>query len=116
MNNEKNLALIQHFANSMCPSLENSGEMNSQEFSGDLHAGLGKLLESLPELQIKGAMKWGERKWKGVLQEHLVDALQNASDCRWRIFKELKDILLTKPSPPTSDTVLPPSSQPPSIP
>jgi hypothetical protein len=94
------LNVIADFADRICPPVPISGSSENLELSGEAKIELNNLLKKIADLGIKGAAKYQESHYKGVLQKDLAVLLQHGSKCKLEVWKDLKDKLLVSDLPP----------------
>lgn len=102
--NEKALKVISDFADRICDEIPLQGESGSIKLSGDAKAELSGLFKKLANLGIEGAGTYQKSDYQGVLQEDLVEILNDSRDCKLKIFKELKSIILDIECPTSPKT------------
>jgi len=95
------LQIIGDSADRLClkPPLEGSG--STVELSGTAKAELEGLLKKLGALGIQGSAKYQQSQFQGLLQKDLAAALKSSTDCRLKVFDDLKGKLLSAVAPPT---------------
>lgn len=91
---EKSLKLINDFANSMCANPEYRGTSTSAGANVSAGVELSRLLKKLADVKADFAVGARRDEFQGLLQRDLLEATKLASECRFKIFRELKDRLL----------------------
>ena len=101
--NEKALTMIADFAERLCkdPPLEGHGK--NMELSGSAKAELRGIIKKLANLGLDGAIKYQNTEYAGLLQKDLVSALKYRTDCRLKIWNDLKDKLISTNTSITND-------------
>jgi hypothetical protein len=93
-NYKQALDIISDFANKMCSSVPLEGSGNSVELSGEAKAELRGIIKKLAKMGFEGAGKYQGKEYSGFLQNDLVEALKNTTECKLKIWNDLKDKLL----------------------
>ncbi len=88
------LNVIADFADRICKDIPLKGKASNLELSGDAKAELKGLLKKVADLGIKGAVKYQDLEYEGLLQEDLVSAISKSSDCKLEVWKDLKGKIL----------------------
>lgn len=94
------LDVISQFANSLCDSVKDHGKTEAWEVSSDAKAQLDGVVKKIADLGVGAAAKYTTSEYQGVLQSDLGKLLNDQTNCRLSVFKDLKDKLL--PSAPRS--------------
>jgi hypothetical protein len=102
------LDVINEFALSLCDSVQANGKSEAWEVSGDAKARLNGVVKKVADLGITSAVKYTSSEYQGVLQSDLGKVLDNQTNCRLAVFKDLKEKLLpgsapSKPSATSTD-------------
>lgn len=100
---ERAIQLILETADRICVTIETEGSSHVTEFSGEANAELSKVLKSLADLGIKGAAKYQESDYQGVLREDLIDAINAQNDCKLAVFERLEAKLILPRTQDDSD-------------
>ena len=95
---ERALLMISKFANDICNKPDLKGKARSIETEGKAKAEVSKLIKQLAEIKVEGAAKFGNAEYEGLLQRDLLPALQDSTKCKQKIYDDLKDRFLPKPS------------------
>lgn len=93
------LAIIADFAERLCGEIPQEGSEENLELSGEAKAELSKLIRKLADLGIKGAGRYQQSQYQGVLQEDLAAAQKDIRECRIKVLHELKSELLDQREP-----------------
>jgi hypothetical protein len=88
------LDIIADFADRLCTTVPLTGSASNLELSGDAKAKLSELIKKIADLGIEGAAKYQASAWEGVLQQDLAGQLNTSRNCKFEVFKDLKDKLL----------------------
>ncbi|MCG2583166.1 lysozyme inhibitor LprI family protein [Massilia sp. TS11] len=109
---EKSLRIISEFANSMCANPSYQGSQSSLNANASAKADLNRLLRNLVDAKVELGAETKSEQFQGLLQKDLLDATKLASECRLKIFSDLKDRLLPRqgandPLPSTRPKVRP---------
>ncbi len=97
---QKALDMISDFAERMCDKVPIVGSDNHLELSGSAKAELNRLLKNIADLGIDGAAKYQENQWSGILQKDIANIIMKRTDCKIKIWDDLKDkIILIDPTP-----------------
>lgn len=91
---EKALNIIADFADRMCKDIPLRGKGNNLELTGSAKAELKGLISKIAKLGVEGAVKYQDTEYEGLLQKDLVRALEDSTDCRLQVWKDLKGSLL----------------------
>lgn len=91
------LDTIADFADRFCKEISLKGSHTNIELSGSTKADLRGLLKKIADLELNGDAALESEEFEGVLQQDLVKALENSTDCRLEIWKDLKNKLLPQP-------------------
>ena len=94
----KALDMIAKFANDICNRPELKGSSSTLEVEGKAKAEASKLIKQLADLQIEGAAKVGKSEYEGLVQQDLLPALQDSTRCKERVYNDLRDRFLPKPT------------------
>lgn len=92
------LAVISEFSKTICDEVAKSGVSESVELTGDAKARLNGVVKKLADIGVGGAVKYQRSDYQGVLQSDLATAIRDQNNCRFNVFKELKDKILPSPS------------------
>ena len=88
------LTQITKTANEICQSAPLGETNQGVNLKGDANANLGGLVGKLADLGIAGAGEYQTNRSMGVLQKDLITAIQNANDCKLKVFQTLEQDLL----------------------
>ena len=91
---KKALEIISDHANRICYSVPLHGGSNKVEISGEAKAELTGVTKKLADLGLKGAAKYENAEYQGVLQSDLAKTLRNSSDCKKDVYRMLIDRLM----------------------
>ena len=86
-------------AERLCGPVDPSGREHNSKIEGDIKGELGILRKRLGNLGLFGTGVLGSSEYEGVVREQLAIALQDARECKAKIF----DMLQKKLIPNTSD-------------
>lgn len=89
------LQLITDFSKSICNEIPLTSSKNGVELSGEGKADLNRLLGWVFDVGISGTAKYDNEETKGVLQKDLAHALETGANCKYNVFVQLKDRLLS---------------------
>jgi len=98
--NAQALKDIRETSDAICREVPLQGSSASVELSGQAKAELLTLVKKLGAAGISGAAKYSSSEYANVLQKDLSPLLQQAQQCRLRVFEKLSDLLLTPVKPP----------------
>ena len=104
---ERSLKIIRDFAISMCANPEYRGNTSSVGASATAKADVSNLLKKLIDARVEldaGAKREG---FEGMLQKDLLEATKVASECRLKIFNDLKGRLLSNAPPAMAEPLAP---------
>jgi hypothetical protein len=96
---EKALDLINKVADQICTDIPLEGHGENLELSGKAKAELNGVISKLVDIGIEGAAKYQKLEYQGLLQKDLVSALENSTNCKLVIWKDLQDRMLPKITP-----------------
>lgn len=99
---EKALDLISKAADQICAEIPLEGHGKNLELTGKAKAQLNGAIAKLVDIGIEGAAKYQQMEYQGLLQQDLVKALENSTNCKLVIWKDLQDRLLPRKNPPES--------------
>lgn len=101
----KALKLIAEFAKEICGSIPLEGTAGAIDLSGKAKADLNSIIKKVADLGIEGAAKYQHSDYTGVLQADLTKALSESTDCKLKVWSDLKEKLLPpEPAPKEPDS------------
>jgi hypothetical protein len=90
---KETLKLIIETADKICKDIPLEGHGQNVELSGQAKTEVSRLVRSLADIGIQGAVKYREEEYQGLLQEHLKEALKTSTDCKLTVWKDLRIVL-----------------------
>jgi hypothetical protein len=88
------LNMIADFANRICTAIPLEGNTTESDVHGKLSMEVSGLLKKLATAGIEGGAKYQSTEFQGLLQKDLVGALRDSTNCKLRVWADLKDKLL----------------------
>lgn len=94
---------IAEFAEKICGKEMYYGSTENLELSGEARAELRSLLRKFADVGVKGKGSYELTEYEGVLQKDLKEIINNNTNCKLEVFRELKDKLIENPIRSTSE-------------
>lgn len=96
------LTLIAEFAERLCQSPELRGATQGVDLSGKAKAELSGIINKIAKLGLEGAAKYQTNQYQGLLQKDLANALKDSTNCRLKVWEDLKDKLIPPAAKPSA--------------
>jgi hypothetical protein len=97
------LNMIADTADRICQSAPLEHTEEGIKLNGDARAKVNGLLGKLADLGVQGSGQFNSEQSKGVLEAHIVDAMQASNNCKLTVFQTLeKDLIRSQTSIPNS--------------
>lgn len=93
------LDVIRSFADKFCTDVPSFGNRRQLDLSVDAKAELNGVLRKLVEIGVGTDNKFKSESYQGLLQKDLAVALRDRSNCKDKVWNDLKDRLLPHPIP-----------------
>ena len=104
---QKALEIIGNFADRICTTPPLEGQSTDIKLSGQAKAELSSILKQIAELGIEGSGVFIDSiRRKAFRQGELAEAIAQGNDCKFSVFKELKDKLLLSQDRDTTQKLL----------
>lgn len=87
---------IMRLADSLCETVEQSGESERLQISGAAKAEVEGLFKRLAEIGVEGVVASDAESYVGVVQAELGDQLIDVRNCKMTVFLSLKDALIVQ--------------------
>ena len=88
------LNLIANFADRMCTKIPLEGSEGNRELSGEAQAELSSFMKYLADIGVEGAVDYKEASYQGLIREDIVNALTASTNCKLKIWDDLKKRVL----------------------
>ena len=95
MSKKEALKEIRETAVVICNQVSDTTKTEKIELSGEAKAKLNGLISKVVDLGVEGAGKYTSEQSKGVLQADIAKLMENAENCKLKVFEDLKDKLLS---------------------
>jgi hypothetical protein len=91
--NREALREITDAAETLCGTVQTTGESTSVKISGDVKAVINGLVKKLADLGITGSAEVNSVSYQGVLQQELATALKDVRECKLKVLDMLRTLL-----------------------
>jgi hypothetical protein len=100
---EKALKLINDTADRICNVIKTRGSSHSVKVTGDITAELTGLASKLADVGVKGAGKFRDAQFRGVLQNEVASSVHDSAKCKLKVFEDLQAKLVQPVSDEPAD-------------